>query len=414
MESARKLRSDDPALIKASIISLFDSITDKEILALDKAYQLAPDKTAFLTEFETFLPAKKALKNPILLEKWTHYRWIRLELTNLAYMHATLNHIEHGETHSRNKMIDATFFFKSNRKPLSPEVIKKEYENDKRGILDRGVPFKQFQENIVDPLIENPLAFVASVKDSIENAIQDDYLSGVPIQKSISVVSKIMLQVVGTEHPTDPLSQHARDALSQIAKAMDGNTIGESHLLDLLQQLQSADSIPPARRQVVDEIHRNIQMTLDKLYDGLPQFVQSILDAYQHFYGEKLYIENEDKIFAALEGDSALIGHHSLQIESDASWAGFDADGNQNITPKTMKEAIGLHRIRAAEKHAEILTTRIIKLCDEIRENLKISDNTLEAAKLLALLALFSHSNPNQLGDIQKFTSILQGDFEEK
>jgi len=340
--SVRDFTSEDPSIIKSRFISLLDSVTEKEVLLLNEEYTNTKDKFSFFADFET--------SKSVLLERWTHYRWIRLELTNIAYMHASSNKIAVLEIDNQKKISDLTKKMppaKYSIPPLTPEEEKN--------------AFRRFQSRIVDPILDNESAFIPAVVDSIAEAIQEDYLNGVPIAASIRLVRHMMLQIVGTEHPTDPLSQYARDILGQISYAIDVNTPDEASILVLLQELQNTDAIPPKQRGVVEEVNRNLHITQDKLYDALPLFIDSILNAYIKYYGEELFTNNEDEIVDAL-----------VKIVRHAFWAGFDGDGNFNVTPEAMRNAIRLYRIRAAEKHGETLTKNVVSLCNAISIKLKM------------------------------------------
>lgn len=272
-----------------------------------------------LTKSET-IAQTKTKRDPKLLEKWSHYRWIRLELLNLANQRAALNKIRQAQESIKNKI----------------------------KIAD--VP-----------------ATVPALAGSIHKAIQEDFLSGLPITQSIGLLKKIILQVVGTEHPTDPLSQQARDDLTTLANEMErNNSATENNIRNLLRSLQKEDSIPPSRRDPEEEVNRDIRITLDKLYDSLPQLISTILDSYKTIYGENLTNQHQDEILAALEN-----------LVRDCSWAGFDADGNENITPETMRYAIRLHRIRAAEKHTATLDAKIDQTCKQIERDIRTNINAL-------------------------------------
>jgi hypothetical protein len=291
MGIAEDLKSLDPAIIKNTLNSLLNAVTQDNVLDTDCRFQAIQDREAqikFLKNLET--------SDPGLLERWAHYCWLRLELSYLANQRATLNYI-------------------------------------------------------LDAKQKDPIQF--PVAESIRSAIQEDFLSDTPIKQSIATLRKVTLQIVGTEHPTDPLSQSARDAITDIANEMEKTDPSEENIKALLECLQQTDAIPPFKRNVEEEVNRNISMVLDKLYDGLPQFIQSILDAYQQSYGEELFKQHKEEILQALEGGLQPKAGNALTtpIARDASWAGFDADGNVNVTPNAMRNAIQLHRTRAAEKH---------------------------------------------------------------
>jgi phosphoenolpyruvate carboxylase len=345
MGFAKKLASTDPRVIKTALYELLKAETAANILALDAAYETAENKQAFLAEFEVSGNAQFPERNPVLLEQWTHYRWLRLELSYLANQKASLNQIAYAEV-------------------------------------------EQFAEAKSNDVMSRP-----AITDSINLAIQEDVHNGVPIQQSIATLRKMRLQIVGTEHPTDPLSQAARDALTNIAIAMDATHPDKTAIQKILATLRTTDAIPPSRRAVEEEVNRNINMTLDKLYDAVPAFIQSILTAYETYYGEELFLKHQEEILLALEGGLQANGQVTQAILRDASWAGFDADGNDYVTPDSMRYAFRLHRIRSAEKHISALETNAVETSKEIERDLRKKIIALNLNIFERLVSTTQHPN---------------------
>ena len=278
------IKGTDAPNIAKNLYQLLDEVSDAEVLKIDKEFDAALDKHSFLAQFESVKIGEAPKRDSHLLERWTHYRWLRLELLYLANQRAILNRSE-----------------------------------------------------LVLPKV-----------DSVNQAIIEAKEAGASLPESLEVLRKVKLQIVSTEHPTDPLSQFTRDTLTKIAIVMESETEDPAtKIRGLLQDLQKADAIPRFQRSVMDEVNRNIN-TLERLYDNVPDFVQSVLSAYKTHYGESYY-EHEEELWQALESGIIL----------DASWAGFDADGNDNVTPQAMNTAIRLHRIRAAEKHILTLNSTV-------------------------------------------------------
>jgi hypothetical protein len=345
MGFAKKLSSTDPRVIKTALYELLKAETAVDVLDLDAAYETAENKQAFLAEFEVSGNAQFSKRNPVLLEQWTHYRWLRLELSYLGNQKASLNQIAYAEA-------------------------------------------DHFVEAKSDDVMLRP-----AITDSINLAIQEDVHNGVPIQQSIATLRKMHLQIVGTEHPTDPLSQAARDAITNIAVAIDAPHPDQIAIQKLLGTLRVTDAIPPSRRAVEEEVNRNINMTLDKLYDSVPAFIQSILTAYRTYYGEALFLQHQEEILLALEGGIQPDGKATQAILRDASWAGFDADGNDYVTPDSMRYALRLHRIRAAEKHISALETNAIETSKEIERDFRKKITTLNLKIFERLLSTTQNQN---------------------
>jgi hypothetical protein len=357
------LQSMDAAVIRSTLLSLLNSVTEREVLQVDHSFYTLSNQQAkieFLFNLES--------ASPVLLERWTHYCWLRLELSYLANQRASLNQIAAAQRHAH------------------PDF----------------------------PLIH-----------SIHNAIKEDAVAGTSIEKSIATLRKINLQIVGTEHPTDPLSQSARDTLTKIANEIEAKQPNEANVCALLKLLQETDPIPPFRRDVEEEVNRNINMVLDKLYDSLPAFVESVLQSYQKSYGNSLFEQHKEAILQALEGGLQPTGEMTKPIMCDASWAGCDADGNQNVTPDTMRYVIRLHRIRAAEKHIASLEINLIAACKEVERKLRdeIFSLNQDLFKELAqsggdFIVLFRTFNRFQIGAASYLTSrsydALVANFEQQ
>lgn len=358
------LKSGGAQDIKKQLYSLLDQVTDKEVLELDREFyacRTEHEKNTLLTEFETSHDPKKGSgypeRNPVLLQRWAHYCWIRLELSYLASQQAMLNTLSTAQRRAK-KYLDH----------LSHE--KKEHQSNKLALE------------------------IPALIDSVDRAIQEDAQRGVPLSQSIETLRRVTLQIVGTEHPTDPLSQEARDILTKLANLIERTPDDFANIKLLLEKLQKTDSIPPSRRDVVEEVNRNMRMVLERLYDSTPHLIEAILTAYEKYY-PTLYVQHEEEIRLALKGGRQQNGEITTPLVYHASWAGFDADGNANITPDAMRQAIRLHRIRIAEKHLEALA--------RIKETSKRIENNLRQG---IIEANFQQQGLLQNSDFQKKISI--------
>ena len=322
---AEALASSSPDEIKKHLFSLLNRITSPEILQLDEAFNASANKHDFLSKFEALGEAPPEC-SPAALEKLTHYRWIRLELIYLINQKASLNAIMMTQS------------------AIQQHLSEKEPQ----------------EQSCIFPAL-----------DSIDQAIQEGVARGISIEESIRLLQQMTLQIVGTEHPTDPLSQEARDTLTKIANAMNDESPSEDNIRALLSNLMCIDAIPHAKRTVPEEVNRNIHITLDKLYDNIPRMVHDILRAYKTHYGEPAYLLHENAILKAIEGGFEDNGVVVPPLFRDASWPGFDADGNANLTPAEMRNSIRLYRIRAAEKHIKTLETVVSSSAKKIERELR-------------------------------------------
>lgn len=350
MTFSEDLASTDPRIIKEALITLLNKHISPDVLEMHRQFTAAQDKHEFLSQFEADESLSltedseayvAAATRSAQFERWTHYIWIRLEIMQLANQKSALNHML---------------------------LLKKE--------------------------TKNTTVFVPSF-DSVNSAIQQDALNEVPIKKSIAVLKKIRLQIVGTEHPTDPLSQEARNKLTEIANAMDQEDPHEQGVEKLLMGLIESDAIPPARRTVTEEVNRNIKITLDKLYDNVPRLTQEILDAYKRHYGQAIYLEHEEDILGAVK-----------QIYCDASWPGFDADGNENVTPDAMHDASRLYRIRVCEKHSKALEASVGKSAERIRQTLRMKLNKLYTELFRATRSMTELEAEDIVNQIEEYREI--------
>ena len=282
----------------ARLYEILNRVTSPEIIELSSEYKNSPHKQNFLAGFEASLD--KPQRNPLLLKKLIHYRWIRMEIAYIANQ--------------------------------ANEIKAKQDE--------RAKPFSA--DELAPP-------------ESVDGVIQDDFLNGVPIEKSIEKLREICLQVIGTEHPTDPLSQEARDGLTELSDELVKDSPDLTKIENDLSILMNVDPIPNVRRDVEEEVNRDKRATGKQFYDSMPIFIESIFNAYRNYYGAEKFHQHEESIWRALEGGVQPNGEVTTPIIRDGSWAGGDADNNENVTPDAMRVAIRINRQRVAERHREAL-----------------------------------------------------------
>ncbi len=364
MSFAKILTSNKARVIKDKLYALLDQTTDAAVLKLLEEFNQTKNKieqSAFFAQFKT--SGNHAPRtDPALLERMTHYIWIQAELMYFGNQKAALNQ-------------------------RAEQKIK---------IEDEARELAQYQDDA---------RCLSAFPRSVASAIQKDAERGWPIERSIEILKKMSLQVVGTEHPTDPLSQQARSTLTRVANLLNENQPSEEELLSLFRHLQTVDAIPPGRRSVDVEVSRNIEIVLEKLYDNVPRLIDEIMNAYRIFYGEAAFAEHEEAIWEAIETSIVRVG----------SWPGFDADGNDNVKAKEMREAIRLHRIRIAEKHASTLKSTICKAAKSIEHEIRetIIDLSYEIYDLLQPLLmddLFKEKRKisGKLLDQRRFEALIQ------
>ena len=353
MNLAETLASTSAHEIKTALFFILNQMIDRDVLELDAAFKTSIDKHAFLAKFEALGQAHPEIP-PVLLEKLTHYHWIRLELTYLINQKASLN-----------------------------VIMKMKSTND---II--------MEKSQIDSELPHPFSF--SYLESISQAIKEGADKGVSIEQSIGLLRQMTLQIVGTEHPTDPLSQDARDTLTKIANAINEMVPSEVEIRKLFRVLINTDAIPRNKRTVVEEVNRNIHIALEKLYDNIPTLVKEILNAYKIHYGEEALKLHENEILEAIEGGKEVDGVVMLPLCRDASWPGLDADGNLNLTPLEMRNSDRLYRIRAAEKHIKTIDRVLAPEAKNIERTLRETLSVFGNKEILAVLTA-AHNIPDDL-----------------
>src|SRR5262245_55793651 len=133
MSFRKALESIEPRDIKEVLYSLLDEITAEDVLQFDKEFHSAKDKQSLLAEFEVTESNQSAKRNPEILERWTHYCWIRLELSYLANQKAALNKI--ASIHAAS--IELNRNSKPISSPLTAEEVQSAYKQDMSNKKDR-------------------------------------------------------------------------------------------------------------------------------------------------------------------------------------------------------------------------------------------------------------------------------------
>ena len=364
------LKSNQPSILKEALYTLLNAVTDHAITLLAEEFASHPNQHAFLAEFETLDPAVPPRRNPVFLEKLAHYCWIRLELAYLANQKASLN--QFASMQSERTAAFNHLFLKQNANPAIHEIVEPE-----------------------------DMRYLEALPDTVDLAIQEDALRGISIKDSIATLRRVKLQIIGTEHPTDPRSQAATNDIAAIANIMASDEPNDVAIKNLLANLQKIDATPPVKRTVEEEVSRNIKMTLGKLYDDLPILTQAILTAYQTYYGEALFRAHEEEIWRALEGGLQPDQSITTPIALDGSWAAFDTDGNKETIPEKVRYAFRLHRVAAAEKHSATLEMHPIKLCKE--KELDLRDDITRLNKQFFKTLIYATDDKKTLVSINEF-----------
>ena len=304
-------------ITKQKLFNILDEVTSPAVLKLHQEFSTAGDKHSFLEKFERVMGIDP-VRDTLLKEEWLHYCWIRLELSFLGYQNTQIM-----------KRLDYN------------EALNKNFNNPE--------PTSTFEKKYFNPAIPETVAAV----------IQADAINKVSIQKSLGKLQEVCLQVVGTEHPTDPLSQECRDILTSIAAEVVAVEPDIKKIKRLIVKLQYHDAIPDVRREVDEEVSRDKEVTGKQFYYNLPVFIKSIFDAYTKFYEADFTPAIKESIWQILEGGLQADGRVTTPIIQDASWPGADADGNNNATDYALSVAIRDRRTAAAEQHNDAIAEMV-------------------------------------------------------
>lgn len=308
------IASLNAAIIESTLFSILDElIADPELRDLEKQYRSAADKTTFIGAFRSHDGVAPPQKNPQLLSRFAHVTCIRTLIVHLAREKAWHNQMHAAELQD----------------PCHPAL------------------------------------------ESIARAIEMQKNDGLTIEGAIDILKDMILQIVGTEHPTDPFSEQAHDLYTELAQAMELSPPDEQTIRDLLKRLLEVDMTPSVKRKVAEEVKRNIGICLEPLYDQAFRFRKQILDAFRHSYGESAYQQHRSAILLAIEGGVCSDGRVIPSLLSQASWPGGDSDGNTAVDADATALGMSQYRIAVAEKHAQALTDHIVTLAKQIERKLR-------------------------------------------
>ena len=299
MNLAEALATNNAALIKTALFALLHTLPSLESArVLDEEYNALKTPTEqkrFISQFASTDKTTAPQRDPKLLQQWTHYRWVVLELINMVNKHVYVqDFLQH---------------------------------KDQAIARDSKTPTENSPENYLN---------------TISDAIKEHKSTGASIEESIATLQKVTLQIINTEHPTDPLSQPARNTLTHLANALTLHPANEDEIKRLLHHLLTKDAVPHARRTPLTEVHRTIELSLRPLYNNVPRFVQAIEQAYALHYGQALFVKHRKTILQAI----------TLR---DGYWPGLDADGNTSITDLISGISMVTYRCEAALQHISAL-----------------------------------------------------------
>ena len=395
MNLAEALASNNPDAIKTALFEQLQAQLNPTVLTFNQEYNIQPTPEAqrtLLTEFATSSDGAAPKRDPKLLQQWTHYRWILIELTNIINKFVSVQdfmqkkEIAYKQIMALNqKRVDYAAMTPEDKDCLRPapsslaiEVqrlylkampekskIKVKAENgtsywsvkvDDTPKPNMGMDFRKFQRQITEGP-ETPPAAETIPMNNIISAIEEHKATGATIAEIIAVLKQMRPQIVSTEHPTDPLSENARDFLTQFANALEDQATNEESISSILKNLIDCDTIPHARRTPQSEVSRTIELSLRPLYQNFPRYIKEIETTLRVHYGEECFAQNRKEIRDAI----------NFQV---SYWAGLDADGNTSITDTISTQSIVQYREAIANEHISALESILSTIPEEQKSQL--------------------------------------------
>lgn len=331
------------------------------------ASKKTPERQVFLATYEVGtdadVSAAASAKTPQALADALHYQWLANELFYIAQKIAVHNHV------------------KSKRQASA--------------VRDDASASAAVDDNVLPR--------------SIDAAIQSDRTVGVSLDNSFVKLRTMMqehIEIVSTEHPTDNLSQKARERLDGLLLQLCRAELDATAIEKLLQGLIRHNAIPDKKRTVSDEIRRDMVFATERSYDAIPLLMRAIVNAYARFYADDFTTAKRAELGSLLTGLDTI---DDARLVVPASWPGADGDGNANVNAATMAEACKKKRIGAGRKHIKTLNEGVVKKAKEIERGLRdtiIAQNT--ALLTAAIGAAVGDTQAVYLQLVQLTTDISQ------
>jgi phosphoenolpyruvate carboxylase len=186
--------------------------------------------------------------------------------------------------------------------------------------------------------------------ESLAATLADLAARGVAPERLQRVLDRLSVELVMTAHPTEisrriVLSKHMLVArvLERMESALSPRERREltDRLLEEITILWQTDFMRSAKPRVIDEVRRSLFFFEEVLFDAVPRVEEEL----QHLL---------DTHFPGLSAPPGFL--------TFGSWVGGDQDGNPNVTPAVLHEALDLHRAVATG----LLRARIEEMVEDI------------------------------------------------
>ena len=191
-----------------------------------------------------------------------------------------------------------------------------------------------------------------SKKDSFPKELKETN-----VNDAVEFFNGIALRLIFTAHPTQPRHQ-ARIAVAEDFRLMLEEMAGYSKsvdknltkkISDKMSALLSVPSIPDRRMSVQEEVERSLHY-MNHIFDSAIATKEKIVQAFVDIYGNKFGAPQEQKLNEVLGGLFRI-----------GSWAGFESDGNPNVTPAETRLAVQKHRQAILKNYQKFITEQLLK-----------------------------------------------------
>ncbi|MBI2684033.1 MAG: phosphoenolpyruvate carboxylase [Actinobacteria bacterium] len=220
--------------------------------------------------------------------------------------------------------------------------------------------------------------------ESLADAFNRIREAGVPADRLRRVVERLGVELVLTAHPTEISRRTVLSKQLMFADSLDRlDTAGRvpsvrrditEALLEQITILWQSDEMRSTKPRVIDEVRRTLFVFEEVLYDSVCRV------------GEEL-----DRGLATIDAD--------LRAPPDVirfgSWVGGDQDGNPNVTPEVMSEALALHRQLAMR----LLRDRVRTLAEELGISTRLSAVSPELIRSIAAIEAAMPETAAAFGD---------------
>ncbi|HYX51043.1 MAG TPA: phosphoenolpyruvate carboxylase, partial [Ktedonobacteraceae bacterium] len=248
-------------------------------------------------------------------------------------------------------------------------------------LVNTAEQYHRIRRRHVYEIADHPIAQRGSIADLVE-FFQRNNLDSRTIQE---LLNQLSIELVFTAHPTEATRRSLIIKSRRLAELFEAHDhekkMPERQQANWQRELESTvhllwrtDSIRHVRLEPLDEIKMGLYYLEEILFDVVPE----------------LYEEIEQRL-RSLFPDENIAVPPFLRL---GSWIGGDQDGNPNVRPETLLQALRLQRIRAIEHYR----SSIEALAQEYSQSLKYCSVSEVLAQSIAYDALSMPAYDRELG----------------